>query len=231
MSAVAEVNGRLFNPDAFADAGVCQRFLSDTELARLYGPLDERFSSRVSALVEVAEDDQHTTAERLKAAGILLCVYREPRVLDVAQAIVVKRHAEVIDDPNSRDFLYDSEAQAWHDVMFGMQYMGALDRSIIDAYMEVGLTNGIKSSQKHACRALNQACHVFRKIQPRRLKARGGLKRAHVDEVTEETCAAVVKGFVETFRFSEEQLFDIVSGTGYYVRGLGQLTLEFASQN
>lgn len=231
VSAVAEVNGRLFNPDAFADAGVCQRFLSDTELARLYGPLDERFSSRVSALVEVAEDDQHTTADRLQATGTLLCVYRDPRVLDTAQVLIAKRHAEVLDDPNSRDFLFDSEAQAWHDVVFGMQYMGVLDNDVIGAYMEVGLVNGLKSSQKHASRALNQACHVFSKIQPRRLIARGGLKRVQVDEVVEGTCEAVVNGFVETFRFSEEELFDIVSGAGYYVRGLGQMTLEFASQN
>lgn len=231
VSVVAEMSGRLFNPDEFADHDGRQKCISDTELARLYGPLDECFSSRVSALMEVAEDDQHTTADRLQATGTLLCVYRDPRVLDTAQVLIAKRHAEVLDDPNSRDLLFDSEAQAWHDVVFGMQYMGTLDRSMIDAYMEVGLVNGLKSSQKHASRALNQACHVFSKIQPRRLKARGGLKRAQVDEVVEGTCEAVVNGFVESFGFSEEELFNIVSGTGYHVRGLGQLTLGFASQN
>lgn len=231
MSTVAESNGRLFDPDSLADTYIGQRCLPDTEIARLYGPFDDRLRSRVDDLFDSARSRSLTVSERLCCTGLLLCVYRESSAYDLAQTLVAERQSEVLSDPHSRDLYHDAEVQSWHDIMFGMQYMGKLGRDVVDAYIEVELAGGKGSSRSHAARALNQACKIIRVIQPRRLRARGGLKPALVEGVVEETCAAMVSCFAETFGFSEEQVQDILSGTGYHVRGVGQLTLDFVSRS
>ena len=98
MRSVLESHGRLFDPDAFANGDGQQRTYCDMELARLYGPLDECYRSRVSALLENADDEQLGTAERLQATGLLLCIYREYRALDSARYLVGARQAEVLAD-------------------------------------------------------------------------------------------------------------------------------------